>query len=385
MRRLNNLVTLFTAITAFFFGSFITRILTMVDKCPAPRSGVAKLEPHPDLFLVILVFSAPSNVEMRDGMRDTWLRLGQPLRQAYFPEEYLYLPSYTAAGGHLQMETVAAQAHRLQQYMSWQQQLPDLEEPHIQRNIKVKHLFAIGTDGQMGATLRAELEHEQKQHKDLLLLPRLHDDYLNLTEKLMQSLDALTRHYEFSYLLKVDDDTYVKLDNLLNELVSYDRKLLRNRAEFGHEPLPELYWGYFNGRANIKVKGHWRETNYYLSKNYINYALGGGYLLSRKLCEHVANNSYLLSSYVSEDASLGTWLAPLRHVYRWHDVRFDTAYTPSKCRPYHMVLHKRNQRTMHDLYTGKLCTHEQQGQRLFVSYYYDWTKPADKCCDSIVA
>ncbi|XP_064554051.1 beta-1,3-galactosyltransferase 6 [Drosophila montana] len=383
MRRLNNLVTLFTAIVAFFFGSFITRILTIVDKCPAQRSGVAKLEPHPDLFLAILVFSAPGNAEQREGMRETWLRLGQPLKQPYYPEEYIYLPSYSTAGGHLQMETVASQAQRLHHYINWQKQLPQLEQPRVHRNIKLKHLFAIGTQ-QMGATLRAELEHEQSQHHDLLLLPRLHDDYMNLTEKLMQSLDALTRHYEFSYLLKVDDDTYVKLDNLLNELVSYDRKLLRNRANYEHEPLPELYWGYFNGRSTIKTKGHWRESNYYISKNYINYALGGGYVLSRKLCENVVNNSHLLSSYVSEDASLGTWLAPLRHVYRWHDARFDTAYTPSKCRSYHLVLHKRNQRQMHDIYAGSLCTHENPGQRVFVSYYYDWTKPADKCCDSIV-
>ncbi|XP_030240882.1 beta-1,3-galactosyltransferase 6 [Drosophila navojoa] len=383
MRRMNNLVTLFTAITAFFFGSFITRILTTVDKCPAHRSGVIKLEPHPDLFLVILVLSAPDNAELRQSMRDTWLRLGQPLNQPYFPEEHIYLPRYSGAGGHLQMETVATQEQRLMHYIKWQQELTQMDQPRVHRNIKLKHLFAIGTQ-RLNGILRGELEREQQQHKDLLLLPRLHDDYLNLTEKLIQSLDALTRFYDFSYLLKVDDDTYVKLDNLLNELVSYDRKLLRNRADYGHDPQPELYWGYFNGRATIKTKGRWREPNYYLSKNYINYALGGGYVLSRKLCEHVANHSDLLSTYVSEDASLGTWLAPLRHVYRWHDPRFDTAYTPSKCHPYHLVLHKRNGRHMDDLYANKLCTHEIPGQRVFVSYYYDWTKPADKCCDTIV-
>lgn len=381
---MNNLVTLFTAITAFFFGSFITRILSTVDKCPEHRSGVQKIEPHPDLFLMILIFSAPGNTEQRDGIRDTWLTLGQPLKQTYFPEDYIYLPSYTGAGGHLQMETVTSQASRLQQYIEWQKQLPKMEEPHVKRNIKVKHLFAIGTQ-QMSTTVRIEVEQEQKHHNDLLLLPRLYDDYSNLTEKLLQSLNVLTAHYEYSYLLKVDDDTYVKLDNLLNELVSYDRKLLRRRPDYGHDPLPELYWGYFNGRATVKTKGHWRETNYYLSKNYINYALGGGYVLSRHLCEHVANNSRLLSSYVSEDASLGTWLAPFRHVYRWHDPRFDTAYMPVKCRSHHIVLHKRSPQLMKDLYAGKLCTHEQAGQRALVSYYYDWTKPADKCCDSIVA
>ncbi|XP_030377033.1 beta-1,3-galactosyltransferase 6 [Scaptodrosophila lebanonensis] len=383
MRRMSNLITLFTAITAFFFGCFITKILTIVDKCPAHKSGVAKLEPHPNLFLMVLIMSAPRNVEQRNAMRETWLKLGQPLQQPYFPEENIYLPAY-GARGHLQMETVTSQANRLRLYMDWAAKLPYMDAPKTKRTIQVKHFFAIGMQ-HISSVVRAELAREQSQHNDLLLLPRLHDAYTNLTEKLLQSIDALTHHYEFSYLIKVDDDSYVKLDNLLNVLISYDRKLLRKSSEYRHEQLPQLYWGYFNGRATIKSKGQWSEPNYYLSKHFITYALGGGYVISRKLCEFVANNSQHLSTYVSEDVSMGTWLAPLRHVYRWHDPRFDTTYVPRACRSHHLVLHKRNEVRMRDLYMGKLCSPEQSSARsLPAEYYYDWSKPVDKCCDSLV-
>ncbi|EDW46965.1 beta-1,3-galactosyltransferase 6 [Drosophila sechellia] len=359
MRRLNNLVTFFTAITAFFFGSFITKILSSVDQCPAHRSRIPHLEPHPKLFLMVLVLSAPHNSDERNAMRSTWLaNAGQSLTQPYLPEELIYLPTFNAQG-HLQVELVAEQASRLRQYTNWQQSLLTEDPPKTKRLITVKHVFSIGTLDLSSSAL-AELEKEQKQHNDLLL-----------------------RHNEFSYVLKVDDDTYVKLDSLVNTLVSYDRKLLRKRSEYRDHVLPQLYWGYFNGRSTIKTKGQWKESSYYLSKNYLPYALGGGYVLSRSLCDYIVNNSQLLSPYGSEDVSVGTWLAPLRHVYRWHDPRFDTSYAPRKCRSYHMVLHKRSGQMMRDIHDGELCSGI--GSSILSDYYYDWTRTADKCCDSLVA
>ncbi|XP_070071176.1 beta-1,3-galactosyltransferase 6 [Drosophila takahashii] len=381
MRRLNNLVTVFTAITSFFFGSFITRIFSAVDKCPANNIGRSHLESNSNLFLMVLVLSPPHNAVQRNTMRATWLRNArQPLHQPYYPEELIFLPVYSS-NGHLQVESVAQQANRLKQYMDWQKSMLTKDPPRTERKISVKHVFAIGT-WNINSTVHAELQEEQKQHNDLLFLQRHHDSYGNLTEKLLQAFNSVKHHYEFSYVIKVDDDTYVKLDSLLNELVSYDRKILRNKSEYGHDPVPQLYWGYFNGRATIKGKGHWKESNYFLSKNYLPYALGGGYVLSRKLCEYIVNSSQLFTHYVSEDVSVGTWLAPLRHVYRWHDPRFDTAYKPRKCQPYHMVLHKRNIEMMTDIYDGKLCSGT--GSSSLSEYYYDWTKSSEKCCDSLV-
>lgn len=388
MRRMNNLVTLFSAMFAFFFGSFITSMLTNIERCPTQKSGIAKMEPHPEMFLIILILSAPRYQEKRKAMRDTWLKLAQPLTQPYFPEVNIYMPQYDERG-FLLNQNVEEQSGRRIVFQQWMENLESKHEhspvKHPERNIKIKHFFAVGTQD-LDDTIKAKLHQEHGQHKDMLLLPRLTDIYDNLSEKLLHSIDALTNHYDFSYLLKVDDDTYVKLDYLLNELISYDRKLIRKTAEYNEQPLPALYWGYFNGRAIIKTKGQWREPNYFLSNHYISYALGGGYVISRKITEYITANSQYLSTYVSEDVSLGTWLAPLRNVYRKHDTRFDTGYMPRSCRHHHLVLHKRNETLMHDLFANKLCTFEMANEKQMrrpMEYFYDWQKPADKCCDSI--
>ncbi|XP_017061523.1 beta-1,3-galactosyltransferase 6 [Drosophila ficusphila] len=381
MRRFNNLVTLFTAISAFFFGSFIMKILCSVEKCPANKSEAFQLKSHPNLFLLVVVLSAPSNYDQRNVIRKTWLNsTTQPLQLPYYPEDLIYIPPY-GPSGHLQLESVPQQANRLRQYLKWQKDLLSKEPTKSQRRIKVKHIFSIGT-GKLGSYLQTKLLKEQEQHGDLLLLQEHQDTYSNLTVKLLETLASLRSNYTFSYVLKVDDDTYVKLDSLVNELVSYDRKLLRKSIEYDQNPLPQLYWGYFNGRATIKKRGHWKESNYYLSQNYLPYALGGGYVLSQQLCEYILNSSHLLTPYVSEDVSIGTWVAPLRHVYRWHDPRFDTGYMPRKCQPYHIVLHKRNLKMMTDIYGDKLCSNT--GSSSLPEYYYDWTKTSDKCCDSLV-
>lgn len=409
MRRMNNLITLFTAMFAFFFGTFLTTLLTSVEqRCPAGKSGLIELHhrSYPELFLIILILSAPQYRSRRDTIRETWLSLGQPnLELVYYPEDLIYLPIYNRQG-HLVMETPNDQANRWRLFHDWMKENNVEESPPLietdskkksikpsnrqRRHIKIKHYFAIGTL-LLKRELLQELNTEQNKHGDLLLLPKLIDSYENLTEKLLYSLNALHYLIDFSYLLKTDDDTYVKLDYLLNELFSYDRKLLRRTKLFNNQPLPALYWGYFNGRATIKTRGHWKEVNYRLGQNYIPYALGGGYVLAKELCQFISNHSHYLSTYVSEDVSLGTWLSPFRNVYRRHDPRFDTGYMPRKCRSQHIVLHKRTEAMMRDIfYKGKLCTFELSGSqethlRRPPEYYYDWTQPADKCCDNLVS
>ncbi|XP_067621143.1 beta-1,3-galactosyltransferase 6 [Eurosta solidaginis] len=381
MRRTNNLVTLFTAMVAFFFGCFLSNMLTKVDRCLTHKSGVNHMEPHPDIFLMILMLTNPASVNRRQIMRQTWLRLGVPLELPYYPENLIYLPKYHA-NGHLQLESVADQSTRLTAYLQWLENNMD-NASNSRRIIKVKYFFAIGTEN-LSWGLRASVEREQKSYRDILLLPRITESFENLTEKVLHSIEALTNHYKFSYFLKVDDDTYVKLDLLLNELISYDRKLTRKSNEYKGQTLPALYWGYFNGKANVQTKGKWRDPNYHLSTHYLTYAQGGGYLISRHICEHIAGNAQSLAVYVNEDVSLGLWIAPLRYVYRRHDPRFDTSYRPRKCRRYHLVKHKVDENDMQQLYDGSVCIkgRDFDEKETPTEYLYDWSKPASKCCDT---
>ena len=85
--------------------------------------------------------------------------------------------------------------------------------------------------------------------------------------------------------------------------------------ELKHTNYPSgLYWGFFDGRAPVirGEKERYRETEYVLCDRYIPYALGGGYVLSANIVGFLADNAAVLKPYRAEDASVGTWLAPLK-------------------------------------------------------------------------
>ncbi|XP_020708535.2 beta-1,3-galactosyltransferase 6 isoform X1 [Athalia rosae] len=236
----------------------------------------------------------------------------------------------------------------------------------------VKHLFIIGTSG-ASAELRKHLTSETKTHQDLLLLSELQDSYDTLTEKVLQSFSRVYRDYKFEYLLKCDDDSLVLVDKLLTELEKWE-----NRGTG-----KELYWGFFNGKAQVKQSGPWKETDWIFCDYYLPYALGGGYVLSRRLVQFIAENSKILKSYKSEDISVGLWLAPLSNIERKHDVRFDTEYRSRGCSNEYIITHKQGIQSMNTIYqmykaSGALCMKEVRHRN---SYQYDWSVPPSKCCN----
>ena len=58
---------------------------------------------------------------------------------------------------------------------------------------------------------------EQTEHYDMLLLD-MKDTFSRLTAKLLASLVHIPDLVDFKFLLKTDDDSYVRLPRILNEL-----------------------------------------------------------------------------------------------------------------------------------------------------------------------
>lgn len=236
------------------------------------------------------------------------------------------------------------------------------------RDGDVVHRFVIGTRDLEEQKFKVLLD-EHLKYQDLMLLDELVDKYENLTMKLGMMLTQATKQYvHFTHLLKVDDDSFARLAPIQVELASRD-------------PTHMLYWGYFYGRGRIKTQGPWHEPNWKLCDLYLPYARGGGYVLSRALVNYVAANWHLFERFLSEDVSLGTWVAPLR-VERWHDIRFDTEYKTRGCSNTYLVSHKQSiedirakQKSLDE--TGKLCVQEFTN---FYGYEYDWSFPPSKCC-----
>ncbi len=266
-------------------------------------------------YLVIVIFSAFSNEERRHAIRETWIRLAL--------------------------------------------------------NRKYKHYFIVGTLDLNQNELNA-IYSEQRIHNDLILFPHLKDTYSSLSHKLLSTLKWFSNKIEFKYLLKVDDDSFVQIDQLFDELL--EKSLTKTDSK-------PLYWGYFDGRAHVKRKGQWSESNWILCDRYLPYALGGGYIISKELVDFVAQNAPLLQLYRNEDVSLGVWLSSLS-INRIHDIRFDTEYQSRGCINSHLITHKQSADNMRILYKnlqtfGKLCKNEIELQ---YSYVYNWKALPSQCC-----
>lgn len=229
--------------------------------------------------------------------------------------------------------------------------------------------FALGMEGVATTDLEA-IKEEATAHDDLLLLPNLRESYSNLTRKVLIGILALDAQFDFSFLLKCDDDSFLMLDTIATELGqrSADKR--------------SLYWGFFNGRANVKRNGKWAEKDWFLCDRYLPYALGGGYVISHDLVRRIIINSDGLTLYNSEDVSVGVWLSSYE-AERRHDVRFNTEFVSRGCRNSYIISHKQSVNDMlskhHSLQSrGVQCEREFQTRP---SYVYNWSTDPTKCCE----
>ena len=235
----------------------------------------------------------------------------------------------------------------------------------IKPRVMVK--FVIGTLSLPPSDLEA-LMAEEHTHHDLLFLSSLNESYQNLTRKVLYTFQWADEHLKYSYLLKCDDDSYVHLDTMTQELARRTSK-------------HSLYWGYFTGRQNPKSSGKWAENKWFLCDHYLPYAMGGGYVISSDLIHRVAVNADGIQLYNSEDVSVGVWLSSF-DAERKHDVRFDTEATSRGCRNDHLISHKQPINEMlakfNSLKTkGLQCSNEYTIRK---PYSYNWRALPSKCC-----
>ncbi|ELT88690.1 hypothetical protein CAPTEDRAFT_118776 [Capitella teleta] len=231
----------------------------------------------------------------------------------------------------------------------------------------VTGIFVIGLKSQPPEVID-QLKAESKEFGDLLLLPQQSDTYGTLTSKLMGALQFAISNMDFRFFMKVDDDSFVRVDALRREA-----KRIEGRG---------VYWGFFDGRAPVvKTGGPWIESDWIMCDTYVPYAKGGGYLLSHDLVKFITDNSHMMTQYNSEDVSVGAWLVPLE-VKRLHDFRFNTEYRSRGCSNRYLVTHKVNAHQMYTLHQnihrlGRLCKQE---VTLWHSYIYNWHVPPSECC-----
>lgn len=377
LRSNRKLLRVLQMLSAFLLGVILSQLFGQTF------CGLEKVEVDDQSYLLVaLVLTAPKNVERREAIRETWLSLRpRILEGSEYQRDIIFVPRVLPSS-FLEVESLEQQKLHLRNYQNWltSKTVPNVKVP----GIKIKHLFAVGTLGLSNDEID-QIKSEQKVYNDLLLINDLYDSYPNLTLKLIKSTEKLVQTTpNFKFLLKTDDDSYVKLDLLAQDLIQYSSRLAAMKQRKQTLENLELYWGYFNGRASIKKSGQWQEVNYNLCDRYLPYALGGGYVLSNNLVKYIAEHGQNLNRYISEDISVGTWLSPFKNIHRRHDLRFDTAYLPRKCKKFHFVLHKRTIKDMRELHSGDSCFSEvaHDASKRPAEYFYDWTQSPSKCCDN---
>ena len=236
------------------------------------------------------------------------------------------------------------------------------------RVVQVTARFMIGLLD-LESSMLSSLREEQKMYGDLLLLDKLKDSYLNLSAKVLLGLQWTQQRVDkFDYVIKTDDDSFVRSEEIAKTLEKMNCE-------------ERLYWGYFMGHAYPEASGKWAEQKWFNCPHYLPYAMGGGYILSRKVIEILTLFSNRLVLYNSEDVTVGSWLAPYRLV-RKHDIRFDVESLSHGCNNRYLITHKERVRSFYVKYSsliknGTLCMQEKE---IRPAYVYNWTVSPLNCC-----
>jgi len=159
-------------------------------------------------------------------------------------------------------------------------------KPYARNQHSVLVKFSIGMKGLLEKNV-TNLNREQQEYGDLLLLKDQVDSYPKLTSKVLLSFKEISENYNFEYLLKCDDDSFVVLDVIVDELEQ------RNSTK-------SYYWGKMLSKNNVQKSGRYKEENWFLCDNYLPYAMGAGYLLSSDIVKIIGATSSHLTLYHNE-------------------------------------------------------------------------------------
>ena len=209
LRSNRKLLRVLQMLSAFLLGVILSHLFGKTF------CGLEKVEEIDDqsYLLVALVLTAPKNVERREVIRETWLGLRpRILEGSEYQRDIIFVPRVLPSS-FLEVESLEQQKLHHRNYQNWltSKTVPNVKVP----GIKIKHLFAVGTLGLSDVEID-QIKSEQKVYSDLLLINDLYDSYPNLTLKMIKSTEKLVQTTpNFRFLLKTDDDSYVKLDRIL--------------------------------------------------------------------------------------------------------------------------------------------------------------------------
>jgi Galactosyltransferase/Variant SH3 domain/Galactoside-binding lectin len=167
----------------------------------------------------------------------------------------------------------------------------------------VARFFLAQQPGHPEVTQR--VKEEAEKYGDIVIAPFI-DHYLNLSRKTKAICEYYVNAVDADYMMKVDDDTFVRIPEILERLKQVDSS-------------KELYMGSIVMRS---VPSRDKTYKWYMPESewpfeyYPPFAHGPGYLLSRKLAEVIveAHMQKKLRLLRLEDIAMGSWVEYAREV-----------------------------------------------------------------------
>ncbi|KAJ6808823.1 hydroxyproline O-galactosyltransferase GALT6-like [Iris pallida] len=172
--------------------------------------------------------------------------------------------------------------------------------------------FFVALHGRKEVNL--ELKKEAEFFGDIVIVPYM-DSYDLVVMKTVAICEYGLRTVSAKYIMKCDDDTFVRIDSVMKEVskVPSDRSLYVGNMNYYHKPLR-------NGKWAVTYE-EWPE------EDYPPYANGPGYVVSSDIAHFVVSEfeKHSLRLFKMEDVSMGMWVEqfnstkPVEYV---HSVRF---------------------------------------------------------------
>ncbi|CAM0905614.1 unnamed protein product [Alopecurus aequalis] len=162
--------------------------------------------------------------------------------------------------------------------------------------------------------VNVQLKREAEFFGDIVFVPFL-DNYDLVVLKTLAILEYGLDVVSAKYVMKCDDDTFVRLDSVITEIgnVPNGRSLYMGNINFHHRPLRQGKWAV--------TYEEWPEEEYPA------YANGPGYVISSDIAASVlsAFRNETLRLFKMEDVSMGLWVEQFtktRHVHYIHNSKF---------------------------------------------------------------
>ncbi|CAI5505788.1 unnamed protein product [Closterium sp. Naga37s-1] len=165
--------------------------------------------------------------------------------------------------------------------------------------------------------VNVEVHKEAALYGDMVVLPFI-DRYDLVVLKTIAICEFGLRNVTTNYIMKVDDDNFVRLDAVFDEIrfANHASGLYMGNINEFHKPLREGKWAV--------SEEEWPETNY------PPYANGPGYIITRDIADFIVRmKEYkMLRIFKMEDVSMGMWVVQyginntIHYIHNWRFCQF---------------------------------------------------------------